>query len=596
LSQGNIDYGPNFDTYFGAVTVDSTGNMIIGYSYSGPSTFASAVYAVIPSGATMLQDSGLFLAQGAGINTEVDPLVPGTARWGDYSGISLDPADNGSFWVFNEYATSSNSWATTVGGYEAPNSDWTAPAIVNNNLLTIAAGATETITSSSLRADDPDNTHAQLTYTLVGGFGLPQGTLLKNGVATSSFTQDDIDNNRVTYHETANVTRNLTFDSFTFNVSDAVGNHTDVATFRIQISPPPRNDFNQDGKSDLLLQNAPSVGTPDVRVELLNGTTVASSGTITTPLGTTVQAMGDFNHDNKADIIVQTADGTPQIWLMNGTSVTSTVALPNSGTSWHVIATGDFNADGNTDILWQNNDGLPVIWFMNGTSLTGGAVLPNSGPSWHVITTGDFNGDGKSDIIWQNTDGQPFIWEMNGANIIGAGAPPNSGPSWHVIGTGDFNADGKADILWQNDDGLPVIWFMNGTSLTGGAVLPNSGPTWHAIGTSDFNGDAKSDIIWQSTDGLPFIWEMNGASIIGAFALPNAGPTGHVKDDGPISDPAPTPALHLSTPDARSAPDGAAGPSAPYAGFWQQPLTPPDSGLLFASGPDDPGWKLPLHT
>src|SRR5262249_44048635 len=104
-----------------------------------------------------------------------------------------------------------------------------------------------------------------------------------------------------------------------------------------------RNDFDGSGKSDLLLQNLPlsgtrdNSGTPDVRVELLNGLTIASSGTITTPNGWTVEASDDFNHDTKADIIVQTADGTPQIWLMNGTSVTSTVALPNSGTSWHVI-------------------------------------------------------------------------------------------------------------------------------------------------------------------------------------------------------------------------------------------------------------------
>jgi hypothetical protein len=317
-----------------------------------------------------------------------------------------------------------------------------------------------------------------------------------------------------------------------------------------------KNDFNGNGTSDLLLQNNPFVGTPDVMVELLNNLTISSSATISTPSGWHVEASGDFNHDNKADIILQNNDGLPQIWFMNGTSVTSTVNLPNSGPSWHVIATGDFNADGNTDILWQAADGTPDIWEMNGTTIINAAPLPNSGPSWHVIGTGDFNGDGKSDILWQNADGTPDIWLMNGTTIIGAAPLPNSGPSWHVIGSGDFNGDGNADILWQNDDGLPVIWEMNGTTIIGAAVLPNSGPSWHVIGTSDFNGDGKADIIWQNNDGTPVLWEMNGGSIIGAARLPNPGPTWQVKDDGPIPFDPPgagtgtqPPAMHLSAPD-----------------------------------------------
>jgi hypothetical protein len=118
LSQGNIDYGPSYDTYYGAMTVDNVGNMIIGYSFSGPTVYASSVYAVIAAGGTGLQDSGTYLTQGLGTNTNVDSRVPGTARWGDYSGVSIDPTDEKSFWIFNEYATNSNSWATTVGGFQ----------------------------------------------------------------------------------------------------------------------------------------------------------------------------------------------------------------------------------------------------------------------------------------------------------------------------------------------------------------------------------------------------------------------------------------------------------------------------------------------
>jgi hypothetical protein len=120
LSQGNIDYGSGIDTYYGNMTVDNAGNMIIGYSYSGPgdanhpAAYASSVYAVIPAGGTGLADGGVYLTQGQGTFVQLDSF--GRDRWGDYSGVAIDPTDSNSFWVFNEHATNTNSWATTIGG------------------------------------------------------------------------------------------------------------------------------------------------------------------------------------------------------------------------------------------------------------------------------------------------------------------------------------------------------------------------------------------------------------------------------------------------------------------------------------------------
>ena len=57
------------------------------------------------------------------------------------------------------------------------------------------------------------------------------------------------------------------------------------------------------------------------------------------------------------------------------------------GTSWDAVGTGDFNADGKADILWQNTDGTPAIWMMDGTTLTGMGVLPSPGMDWHLISS-----------------------------------------------------------------------------------------------------------------------------------------------------------------------------------------------------------------
>src|SRR5262249_59365281 len=110
-------------------------------------------------------------------------------------------------------------------------------------------------------------------------------------------------------------------------------------------------------------------------------------------------------------------DGTPAIWLMNGTTPTLQVGLPNRGSSWKVIGTADYNADGDDDILLQNTTtGDLTIDLMNGTSIASTVSIANGAPSWHAVSTGVFNG--TPEIAWQNTDGTPAIWLFNGTSPV----------------------------------------------------------------------------------------------------------------------------------------------------------------------------------
>jgi VCBS repeat-containing protein len=111
-----------------------------------------------------------------------------------------------------------------------PAPDTTAPVVVTDNGLSVQFGATATITSGLLAATDPDNSGAQLTYTVENAPSY--GTLLKSGAPTSWFTQADIDNGLISYQETA-TTPSLQ-DSFTFVVSDPAGNSTANTSFQIQ--------------------------------------------------------------------------------------------------------------------------------------------------------------------------------------------------------------------------------------------------------------------------------------------------------------------------------------------------------------------------
>ena len=55
--------------------------------------------------------------------------------------------------------------------------------------------------------------------------------------------------------------------------------------------------------------------------------------------------------------------------------------MPNPGPTGTSRGLSYFNGDGKADILWQNSDGTPAIWLMNGTSIIGAGGLANPGPT-----------------------------------------------------------------------------------------------------------------------------------------------------------------------------------------------------------------------
>src|SRR5262249_46039418 len=140
--------------------------------------------------------------------------------------------------------------------------------------------------------------------------------------------------------------------------------------------------------------------------------------------------------------------GTPQIWLVNNTSVTSQTILPNPGTNMVIVGTGDFNGDGDADILFRDTvTGSVEMWEMKGTSIVADANLGTS-TLWAPVAVGDFNGDGRSDILWKDTSGNLAMWEMNGPTRQLGAIVGNIGAGSTVVGVGDFNADGRSDFLW----------------------------------------------------------------------------------------------------------------------------------------------------
>jgi hypothetical protein len=219
-----------------------------------------------------------------------------------------------------------------------------------------------------------------------------------------------------------------------------------------------------------------------------------------------------------------TSTGERSMWLMNGTTYSSAVILPQVPTAWSIAGSGDFNGDANADILWQNTStGERSIWFMSGNTYASAALLPQVPTAWSIAGVGDFNSDGNPDIVWQNTvTGERSIWFMNGATYSSAALLPQVPTVWSIAGVGDFNGDGKPDLVWQNTTtGERSIWFMNGSTYGSAAILPTVPTVWRIAAAADFDGDGQTDLVWQNTNtGERSIWLMNGSSYASAVILP----------------------------------------------------------------------------
>ncbi|MDX1570651.1 MAG: hypothetical protein R3200_09215, partial [Xanthomonadales bacterium] len=138
--------------WMGSAAMDSSGNIAIGYSVSSSSTFPSLRY----TGRLSTDANG---ALTAGETTIIDGSQSQTAaeRWGDYSALSVDPADGCTFWFTSEYVENDNQlWSTRIASFkfdECGSANFTlmgtnlsqevctAPGSVDLQNVTLTAGA-----------------------------------------------------------------------------------------------------------------------------------------------------------------------------------------------------------------------------------------------------------------------------------------------------------------------------------------------------------------------------------------------------------------------------------------------------------------------
>jgi hypothetical protein len=272
-------------------------------------------------------------------------------------------------------------------------------------------------------------------------------------------------------------------------------------------------DFNGDGKADIIGQDStgqlrawPSTGDMSADAKLFTGSArIVGTGFSTTSFPRLL--TGDFNGDGRTDLLAQNASGQLKAWASTG-NLSGGVLFPGSGvvvgtgfttTNIQRILTGDFTGDGRTDIIGQDSTGQLRAWASSGDLSADAKLFPGPvrivGGGWTTtniprILTGDFNGDGRTDIIRQDSTGLLRVWastgDLSADNRMFAGQSRIAGGGWTQaayprIVLGDFNGDGKQDILQQNPAGDLYGWASTG-NLSADNTLFASG-TRHKFGS-----------------------------------------------------------------------------------------------------------------
>ncbi|MDT8394154.1 MAG: T9SS type A sorting domain-containing protein [Bacteroidales bacterium] len=99
------------ERWMGSIAMNANGDIALGYSLSSTTTFPSIAYTGrrVDDPLGQMTVGEVMVKEGLGSQTNIE-------RWGDYSAMSVDPADDTTFWFTTEYRKASN-WGTYITSF-----------------------------------------------------------------------------------------------------------------------------------------------------------------------------------------------------------------------------------------------------------------------------------------------------------------------------------------------------------------------------------------------------------------------------------------------------------------------------------------------
>jgi hypothetical protein len=362
-----------------------------------------------------------------------------------------------------------------------------APTLSNNNGLTLNEGSVATITNTTLSVSDPDNSTAQLVYTIIGLPAHGQVELGSNaGVAITSFTQADLEAGTVRYRHDGSDT---TSDSLSFTVSDGAGGSIGSTAFNVTVTPVNDAPTLTATSRNPTFTEAAGQSTQAAAVQVFSGASAntVEAGQLVKGLTFTVSGL----HDGASEVIV--VDGSSITLGANSSGSTTT-----NGMSYTVSI-----ASGTATVTLTSASGISAAstqTLVNGITYQNTSTdNPTSGSRVFTLTQiqddgGTANGGTDTSALaiasnvtvtavndaptLNSTAGNPTFMEASGSGTQAAAVTVFSGTSIGNVETGQTVTDLRFTVSGLLDGANETI-MVDGTTITLGA---------NSSGTTSGNG------------------------------------------------------------------------------------------------------------
>ncbi len=419
-------------TYFPAVAMDSGGNMIVVFSQSSTSQFASlqasgdlagdvANPPALLAETQVMAGQGVYNCNGCGAGANGD-------RWGDYSAAALEPCGSSAVWVAGEFMgdpSIRSDWGTAVGSLRVPG---TPPppfqACLPEDHGGILAGGVAASTWGPKRLDAfVRGTDGILYHRFVGDFSewqwdpyLPQIHVSSDASVVSTGTQSiDVFVRGVDGALWRTTYRAGTSSGLWERLGGVLANGT--APSAVALS---------NGDIDVFVEGADRQLWDDRYTSATNSWTWTPRGGVlaTTPSAVTPGA-------GIADAFVEGTDTALWLWSSapspHWTGLGGRLAVPPAAAS---------SASGTVDALVEGTDSILYHW----SSGVPGAAGATPNPFWEAVggrlaapPAATSWGGGRLDVLvrgtdsalwhaWTATGRAPWSWEGNGIKLLGAPA------------------------------------------------------------------------------------------------------------------------------------------------------------------------------